>query len=165
MLRWTLSCLLLLTLNGCARYDVKVNDRVVYSPRPLFTDYAITDPALRTCVEQAIVDGNVTTAAGLKALSCSHAGIADLNGIATFTGLAQLKLSSNQVRNLVEVSRLTQLRALYLDDNRVVDPVPLYELPALQMLDLSGNTELQCPSSGALVNLEELVLPEHCRAK
>ena len=165
MLRWTLPCLLVVVLAGCDMYDIKVNERVVFSPRPIFTDFETGDTALRACLEQAIADGNVTAAAELTTLNCSHAGIADLAGIATFTGLRQLKLSANQIRNLVEVARLTQLQILYLDDNQVVDPVPLYDLPALHTLDLSDNPDLQCPAPGALVKLEDLILPKHCTAR
>jgi Leucine-rich repeat (LRR) protein len=150
-------------LAACENYDIKVNERVVYSPQPLFTDFEVPDQALRACLEQAIEDGVVTAAPRLTTLNCSHAGIADLTGLSTFTGLNSLKLSSNRVRNLVELGALTSLVDLYLDDNLVVDPVPLYELPALQVLDLSGNPNLQCPSSAAFLRLEAVTLPRHCR--
>jgi Leucine-rich repeat (LRR) protein len=153
----------MLLLAACENYDIKVNERVVYSPQPLFTDFDIPDQALRACLEQAIADGVVTAATRLTALNCSHAGISDLTGLSTFTGLTSLKLSSNEVRNLVELGALTSLIDLYLDDNRVVDPVPLYELPALQVLDLSGNPDLQCPSAAAFLRLERVTLPKHCR--
>lgn len=164
MLRWSSVCLLLLLLGGCGPYDVKVNDRVVFSPRPLFTDFTIADKALRACVEQAILDGNVTTAAELEQLNCSHAGVADLAGLGVFTGITQLKLSNNNIRNLVELAALTLLQSLYLDDNAVVDPVPLFDLPALQLLDLAGNDSLQCPARSALLQVQQLILPEHCGA-
>ena len=150
-------------LAGCENYDFKVNERVVYSPQPLFTDFEVPDEALRACLEQAIADGVVTAAARLTALNCSHAGIEDLTGLSTFTGLTSLKLSSNQVRNLVELGALSSLVDLYLDDNRVIDPVPLYQLPALQVVDLSGNPELQCPGGAGLLRLESVTLPRHCR--
>mgnify|MGYP001812460956 FL=1 len=150
-------------LAACESYDFKVNERVVYSPRPLFTDFEVSDPALGACLEQAIADGVITSAAQLKSLNCSHAGISDLSGLSTFTGLNSLKLSSNSVRNLVELGALTSLLDLYLVDNAVIDPVPLYQLPALQVLDLSGNPKLQCPGSGAFIRLESVILPQHCR--
>lgn len=162
MPRWIPACLLPLLLAGCGPYDVKVNERVVFSPRPLFSDFELADPALRTCVEQAITDGKVTAAPELEVLDCSHAGINDLAGLGVFTGITRLKLSSNNIRNLVELSRLSLMQALYLDGNAVVDPVPLFDLPALQVLDLSGNTALQCPASSALLKVETLTLPGHC---
>ena len=154
---------LVMQLAACENYDFKVNERVVYSPQPLFADFEVPDQALRACLEQAIADGVVTAAPRLTTLNCSHAGIADLTGLSTFTGLISLKLSSNNVRNLVELGSLTSLVDLYLDDNQVVDPVPLYQLPALQLLDLSGNPNLQCPSAAGFLRLERVKLPRHCR--
>lgn len=158
-----LLALLLLLLPACENYDFKVNERVVYSPHPLFTDFDVPDQALRDCLEQAIVDLVVTAASRLNSLNCSHAGIADLSGLSTFTGLSTLKLSSNNILNLVELEKLTSLQVLFLDNNQVVDPVPLYQLPALRELDLSGNPDLQCPSRNGFVRVESVRLPTHCR--
>ncbi len=47
-------------LCACQGYDVKVNDRVVYTPTPLFSDFAAADPGLKSCIERAINDGVVT---------------------------------------------------------------------------------------------------------
>ena len=152
----------LLLLGACQGYDFKVNDKVVYSPAPLFTAFQAPDTALYTCLEQAIVDAEITAAEQLTALNCSHAGIENLEGLATFTGLKALRLSSNRVRNLVEISQLAALEELYLEDNRVIDPVPLYRLPTLRTVDLSGNTDLQCPRQGGLKQVEQLALPGHC---
>ena len=159
----SLACLALLSLAACGNYDFTVNEKVVYTPRPLFADFEVPDDALRACLEQAITDGRVTAARELSTLNCSHAGIASLEGLGVFTGISRLKLSSNRIRNLGELARLTVLEELFLDDNQVVDPVPLYELPALYRLDLSGNPGLRCPAGGALLRVEQLELPAHCR--
>lgn len=155
--------LLLLLLSACESYDFTVNDKVVYRPQPLFTDFEVPDPALRACLEQAISDNVVSAPSQLDTLNCSQAGITDLTGIATFTGLSSVKLSSNKIRNLVELGALTTLQQLYLDDNDVVDPVPLYQLPALGFVDLSGNPGLQCPRNNGLLRVETVILPRHCR--
>ena len=164
MLRPAIAALLTLTvlLAACQGYDYTINDRVVYSPLPLYTDFEITDNALRACIQQAVVDNRITQAAQLTALNCSHAGIADLEGISLFQGLISLKLSDNAVRNLVEVGQLLQLRSLYLENNAVVDAVPLARLPYLSTLDLSGNDALQCPRPGLLDKVNALTLPGHC---
>jgi Leucine-rich repeat (LRR) protein len=154
-------CLLL--LGACESYDFKVNDKVVYSPAPLFSDYEIPDQALRDCLQQAIADKVVTGPSQLDTLNCSHAGISDLSGLATFTGLTSLKLSSNNIRNLVELGTLSGLQELILDNNQIIDPVPLYQLPALQVLDLSGNPALQCPQHNGLLRVTTLSLPAHCK--
>jgi Leucine-rich repeat (LRR) protein len=159
----TIFAISLLLLGACESYDFKVNDKVVYSPHPLFSDYEIPDQALRDCLQQAIADKVVTGPSQLDTLNCSHAGISDLSGLATFTGLTSLKLSSNNIRNLVELGTLSGLQELILDNNQIIDPVPLYQLPALQVLDLSGNPALQCPQHNGLLRVTTLSLPAHCK--
>lgn len=152
----------LLLLCACQEYDLKVNDKVVYSPAP-FRNFDTPDPALTSCLQQTIRDANVTQAHQLTILDCSSAGIQSVEGLSTFTGLQVLRLSNNEVRNLVEVGKLARLEALYLDDNKVVDPVPLDQLPKLRHLDLSGNAALQCPRPGSLAQVTTVILPTHCR--
>ena len=158
-----LGCLLLLLLAACSNYDFTVNDRVIYTPDPLFTDFDIPDPALRECIREAINFNKVTVASELSALECTNAGIDSLAGLATFTQIEQLTLSSNNIKDISELAALTVLQVLYLDNNRVVDAVPLYQLPALTRVDLSANPELRCPASGSLFRVESVILPRHCR--
>ncbi len=162
MKRCLLITFALLLSSGCSDLDFKVNDRVVYTPRPLFTDFEIADSALQACVEQAITDQKATRANELRSLNCSHAEISSLQGLEIFTGLKKLKLTANEIRNLAPIMPLSSLEELYLDDNQVVDPVPLYDLLSLRVLNLSGNATLQCPAANALFRLDELILPEHC---
>lgn len=153
----------LIMLAACQGYDFRINDKVVYTPDPLFSDFEAPDPALRACLEQAISDGSITAVQKMSSLNCSHAGIENLEGLGTFEGISALRLSSNNIRNLVEISRLLALEELYLDNNAIIDPVPLSRLAALRHLDLSGNSALQCPRSGSFEQLETLILPQHCR--
>jgi Leucine-rich repeat (LRR) protein len=150
-------------LCACHGYDVKVNDRVVYSPTPLFRDFTTPDPGLKNCIERAINDDVISAPEQLTALDCSFAGIENLDGLSTFTELKVLRLSANKVRNLVELNKIVTLEEVYLDDNQVIDPVPLYQLPALRKVDLSGNSGLQCPKSGSFAKLATVILPQHCR--
>jgi internalin A len=161
-LHYHLLGLFLLLLSACQGYDVKVNDTVVYRPEPLFSDFEVADDALYNCLRQAIVDNGVRAPEQLEALNCSHAGILDLAGLATFSGIRALRLSSNRIRNLVEIGSLTGLEELYLEDNAIVDPVPLYKLDGLRHLDLSGNTALQCPRGSGFARIETVILPDHC---
>ena len=158
-----LVAILSLVATGCENFDFTVNDNVVFTPRELFEDFEVADEALRNCITQTIADQAISAASQLTDLNCSNAGIADLDGLAQFNGLLKVRLSSNAVRNLVELASLTSLQELYLDNNRVVDPVPLYKLAALRFVDLSGNPDLQCPSSGGLIRVSTVVLPRHCR--
>lgn len=150
-------------LGACQGYDFKVNEKIVYTTKPLLGDFSASDPALTACLEQAIVDDSITTAEQLTSLNCAHAGIESLEGLAVFTGLTALRLSSNKIRNLVEITNIVTLEEVHLDDNQIVDPVPLYQLTALRLVDLSGNPELQCPRGGAFDRVETVILPEHCR--
>jgi Leucine-rich repeat (LRR) protein len=158
----SLAIAVVLLLSACQGYDYTINEKVVYSPNPLFSDFDLPDDALRTCVEQAINDQRVSAPAQLTTLNCSHAGIASLEGLAVFNGLVSLKLSDNDIRNLVELGRLKELRSLYLQNNDIVDPVPLAGLPYLSTLDLSGNAALQCPRAGTFERVATLALPKHC---
>jgi Leucine-rich repeat (LRR) protein len=160
-----LACLLpvlLVLLSACESYDFKVNDKVVYSPHPLFNDFEVPDEALRACLEQAIADGGISAGTQLSILNCNHAGIEDLDGIASFPGIKVLSLSSNNIRNLVEISTITTLEELYLNDNRIIDPVPLYQLDHLNTIDLSANPGLQCPNKAGFARVETVILPDHC---
>lgn len=150
-------------LGACQGYDFRVNEKVVYSPVPLFRDFTTPDPGLKSCLDQAINDGALTAADQVTALDCSFGGIEQLDGLGQFTSLKSLRLSANKVHNLVEISKFISLEELYLDDNQIVDPVPLYHLPALRIVDLSGNPALQCPTSGSLAHVATVILPQHCR--
>lgn len=156
-------CLSLLLLAACGSYDFTINNKVVYTPDPLFTDFDVPDKALRDCIKEAINDAKASNASELSSLSCSEAGIESLAGLSTFTELEQLTLSSNRIANISELSALTVLQVLYLDNNQIIDPVPLYQLPALHQVDLSSNTQLICPSSGSLLRVPRVTLPRHCR--
>jgi hypothetical protein len=158
-----LTCLSLLLVTACGSYDFTVNDKVVYTPDPLFTDFDVPDEALRACIRGAINDAKATSASDLSSLSCARAGVKSLAGLSTFTELEQLTLSSNDIVNISELAALTVLQVLYLDDNQIIDPVPLYQLPALRQLDLSDNPQLRCPASGSLLRVSMVTLPGHCQ--
>ena len=147
----------------CQGYDIKINDRVVYTPAPLFDEFSVADEALHTCLAETIDEYLITSVAQLTELNCSNAGIVSLDGLATFTALVNVRLSSNQIRNLVELGKLANLRELYLDDNHIVDPVPLYQLQRLSYLDISDNPALQCPRHN-FPSTTTVLLPDHCSA-
>ncbi len=157
-------CVLCLLLTACQNYDVTLNDRQVYGPARLFTDFQVADEALQRCLEQRITDANISAPLQLKTLNCSNAGIASLDGLGQFAGLTQLKFSDNRIRNLVELGQLSDIESLWLDNNDIVDPVPLAQLRKLQHLDLSHNPKLQCPKSGLLDYVTTYTVPQHCLA-
>ena len=159
-----LSILLVLVI-GCTNlreYDITLNDRPIYSPASLFTNYTLSDPALAICIEQMIADQRAETASQLTYVNCSNAGIRSLDGLSAFVGLEAIKLSGNNIRNLVEIGLLSGVIELYLDDNQIVDAVPLSNLKGLKRLDLSGNASLQCHGLKRLTEGADINAPEHC---
>jgi len=152
-----------LALASCGSYDFTINEKVVYSPKPLFSDFSLPDPALHRCVEQAVTQGKITKAGDLEILNCSHAGITDLEGLELFTGLSKLKLSFNKVQDIAALSALSKLEVLQLDTNHIVDARPLLQISALRELNLSANPQLICSSAQNVIALDILELPRHCQ--
>jgi len=66
-------CVALTLVAACESYDFKVNEKLVYTAKPLFTDFAAPDRALYECLKQSIVDQKISSASELSNLSCSHA--------------------------------------------------------------------------------------------
>ena len=153
----------LLLIAACESYDFTVNENLVYSPKPLFSDFEAADSALQQCLEQAVVDGKITSASELHILNCSHAGVNSLAGIERFTGISRLKLSSNSIRDISPLAALTILEVALLDNNQLIDTTPLVQLSALRELNLVGNDELLCPSDSKLMTVETLLVPGHCK--
>jgi hypothetical protein len=156
----------LLCLSGCGSlkdYDVTLNDRVVYTPRPLAVDAAITDPALAACIAQTLKDQNLSSPTQLQALICTSAGITSLQGIEIYSAIARLKLSGNKLTDVTALQPLAALDDLWLDDNALVDVSVLEALTGLSRLNLAGNPALDCISARTLP-IRALTLPEHCES-
>ena len=156
--------LAVLALAGCADYRFTVNERVVYSPAPLFKAFDVPDPALRACLKQHIADASVTAAEALTELNCSHAGVSDLAGLQVFSHLVRLKMSSNAISDLAFLADMSALQVLYLDDNRLRDINTLRGLAELEYLNLAKNDGIDCRQLEFFqpVSSLELVPPEHC---
>ncbi|MEM8661257.1 MAG: hypothetical protein AAGF35_10260 [Pseudomonadota bacterium] len=155
--------LVIMLICGCSNYDFTVNDRVIYTPEPLFSDFSVADSALRDCLREAINDQKATSASDLSSLSCVQAGVESLAGLSTFTELESVTLSSNNIVDISPLGALTILQVAYLDNNKIIDAVPLYDLPALQLVDLTANPHLLCPDISSLLRVDDVRLPEHCR--
>lgn len=130
-------------LAGCG-YAVSVNERVVYTPASLFTDYKLADVLLQKCVEQTIIDQQVTQASGLKQLNCSSAGIQSLAGLEVFTGIEALNLANNDLADVRALTSLSQLKIVLLNNNHLQSAAPLLSLLKLEQLDISENPSLPC---------------------
>lgn len=162
---WVMVTCIVVCLSGCTNlkeYEVTFNDRAIYYPQKLFSDYRIDDKALANCIEQAIEDFEVYSADGLEILNCSSAGINSLIGLSQFGNLKRLKLSENNIRNLVELTVMTELTDLQVDGNQVVDAIPLASVPKLKRANLAGNATLQCGGLAKLPPQISVTPPEHC---
>lgn len=129
-------------LAGCDGYIYTFNKQPVFDPPVLFSDYKIPDPALKTCIDQAIIDQQVVSPDKLTQLNCSSAGIADLTGLEIFTGLTHINLSQN---SLVEIK-------------------PLLFLSRPAVINLENNDQLFCTDGQLLAKLasDSVKLPSHC---
>lgn len=163
-MRTTSTLLLALILGGCADYQFTVNDRVVYTPAPLYADYEIPDRALADCVAQHVEDAEITQPDALLALNCSHAGVTDLAGLDVFSKLTMLKLSDNRIEEIQALADMSALQELHLDGNALKNADPIRELPELEYLDLRDNPDLVCRQMEPFRRHTglKLHLPRHC---
>lgn len=156
---------ILAVISGCRNYEFTFNDRPIYTPEPLFSDYRFTDSALKECVRQTIKDQQVTAVTDLTVLVCTSAGITSLEGLARFSQLQQLNLANNAITDVQELTQLTQLTRIDLSNNAVRNVAVLMTLASLEQLDVSGNPALDCSGADELQanSNAEVSLPEHCR--
>lgn len=154
-------------LTGCKDYSVSINERMVYTPAPIFSDYKIADTQLATCVAQTIADAHVTTAEELKRLNCSNAGIKSLAGLDKFFALEELNLADNQLVDISQIEPLGRLKIVILSGNNFKNVAPLLHLLHLQQLDIEDNKQLDCADLLQLVaNAEQkldISMPSHCK--
>jgi hypothetical protein len=153
-------------LFGCKNYSVSVNDKTVYTPAPLFDNYALADSKLKDCVEQIIHDSHITKAEELTRLNCSNAGINSIDGLEKFFALIELNLANNRLTDISSIAKLGRLEVLVLKNNQIKNPAPLLNLLHLQSLDVSQNP-MSCKDLYQLRNSlgdnkPDLKFPEQC---
>ena len=151
-------------LSACGDYRLSVNDTILYTPEPPFSEYTIADEHLRQCVEQTIRDQVIPAASQLEELNCSHAGITDLVGLEVFAGLIRLKLSSNKISSISPLFDMQRLAELQLDGNELISLGGIYQMVNLTYLNVAGNDQLACSE---LENLKQRLTlkidaPDHC---
>ncbi|WP_162844113.1 leucine-rich repeat domain-containing protein [Sinobacterium caligoides] len=146
---------------GCADYSFTVNDNVVYTPPTLFSDFTVSDPQLKNCLQQNIIDQQVTAAEQLTTLSCSNANIHDLAGIEQFTQLQQVNLNNNAIADIAPLGQLKELTLLLLNSNEIVSIRRLLQLKKLDRLEVKDNPNLTCQKAWPK-QVTTLRLPEQC---
>jgi len=123
--------LAMLLIAGCDRYAVTLNQQPIYTPKPVYSGYQITDPALASCVKITLAEAKITQPEQLDSLNCSFAGITDLSGIELFSQLKTINLSSNQLTDIKALLFLGELRQVNLSEN-----------PSLNCIDVEALDEL-----------------------
>lgn len=156
-----------LLTTGCKNYSVSVNENVVYTPSSIFKDYQLTDAQLHDCVEQTIIDLQISSAEDLTRLNCSNAGIKSLAGLDKFFALKELNLADNQLADISEIGQLGRLEKVVLTNNNIKNPAPLLHLLHLTQLHVDNNPQMTCKDLQQLQqNLKnqklDLILPKQC---
>lgn len=160
--------LLFLVLAACADYDVTLNEKVIYSPPPLFVDFKLADKALQNCVAQTIADQGITKPEQLTQLVCTNGEIRSIKGIGLFTGLRQLNLSNNLLQDISALAKLPALQNLALASNKIKTVQPLVDSVALLKLNVQDNATLKCVTVIELVNqipALRVQMPAHCEGE
>jgi len=135
--------LALLVLAGCENYQVTLNEREIYSPPVLFTDYQIADAGLRACIEQTIIDQSIDRAEQLTALLCTYSGIETLTGLGRFNQLKTINLANNKLKNIKPLMFFGQLQRVDLSDNPNLNCADIRSLAKL--LPTAPITSGSCP--------------------
>ena len=154
------------TISACSRYQVVLNDNVVYSPTGAPpTPNLLNDANFQGCLNQYLSNAASKDPATVKLLACPSAGIQSLAGINALPNLEQLELSDNQISDLSPLLSLRNLRVLSLRNNRVTNINALKSLPILRFVALQGNNGINCTQ---LADLEKKVgnslnRPDNCR--
>ena len=151
-------------LTSCQRYEVSVNDRLIYQPPSLYTNVIVDDDSLEQCLYDIIKQQRLTKAEQLEKLHCPAGSILSLQGIATFSKIRQLVIKDHRLTNINDIAHLTALTHADLRNNALHDATALTKLAALKELDLRGNDALDCSSTTALRDKADLTLhlPLHC---
>ncbi len=152
-------------LVGCSKYQMTVNETVVYTPPTVITDFNTEDPRLKDCLDQTIKDLQATDIAQVTQLICSHAGLSSLKGLETFYNIQQLNLGNNQLTELESIKYLSKLEILLLNDNQLVKTPELLNLPKLTRVSLDNNPAMECGDAHQLqrISSAEVTLPSQCR--
>lgn len=154
-----------ISLSSCSKYQMTVNEAVVYTPPTVITGFETEDPRLKDCLDQMIKDGQFTDLSEVTQLICSHAGLTSLEGIQTFYNLKQVNLGHNQITDLTPIKFLSKLEILLLNDNQISQAPELLNLPKLKQVQLDNNPELECGDIQQLQRVADadLTLPKQCQ--
>jgi len=156
----------LLVIQSCNQgYTVSINNQAIYDPTGRLSSSQVADPDLQGCINLALWQQDVGTAAELTVLSCANAEISDLGNIAQLSQLRFLDLGSNNVSNITPLEQLKLLGGLNLADNAIIDIGPLFNIASLASVSLLGNDDIPCAQLALLRERlgDNLTPPERCK--
>ena len=153
-----------LLITSCSRYDVRLNNNVIYSPPSLFSEYKIPDVALKECIRRTIAEEKIKKAKELLRLECPNLKITQLDGIETFSFIKILNLKNNNITDVSQLVSLTKLEQLNLEQNALNNIEPLMQLNSLLFLTLANNPKLNCKHIELVERREtrRIKAPKHC---
>ena len=156
---------LLALLGACGQnYSVSVNDRAVFDPAGRLPAGEVADPNLQGCINLALTQQNVESAADLSVLSCPGSEIRSLEAITVLQRVRFLDLGNNGISNVTPLEDLPLLSAVNLSNNAITDAGPLLNIENLTSLNLQGNGAIPCLQVSALRERigENLLAPDGC---
>lgn len=155
-------CLVALGLSSCNRYSVAINEKTIYTPKTLFTQYSIADAHLHTCLANTIAEKRLTQAEQLQQLFCPGGGIQKLTGMEVFTELRHLGLADNRISDISALSQLKKLEQIDLSGNTITEFAALLMLPSLKSLNAERNAQAHCSALQKLASTVSVEHPSHC---
>lgn len=143
--RFTPLLVSLALLAGCSTpFTVSVNDQAVYDPDGRLARNVVVDADLQGCINLAMRQQRVNSAADLTVLSCANSQIAVLDNIEALRNLRFLDVAGNAITNITPLEGLRELSSLNLADNQIIDVSPLLNVRSLVTVSLLGNNAIPC---------------------
>ncbi len=152
-------------LAACGQnYSVSVNDRALFDPTGRLPTGEVADADLQGCINFALTQQNVESAAELPVLSCPGSEIRSLEAIRVLEQVRFLDLGDNAISNVTPLEDLPLLSAVNLSNNAITDAGPLLNIENLISLNLQGNEAISCQQVAALRERlgENLLPPDEC---
>ncbi len=162
----TVICFIALFLASCNQtFSVSVNNQAVYDPAGQYIGSEVSDADLQGCINLAVRQQNVQSAAELTVLSCASSEIRQLENIGQLASLRFLDLANNNITNITPLEDLPVLGGLNLMNNAINDIAPLLNIQNLASVSLVGNNNIPCSQLAALRTRlgNNLSAPDQCR--
>ena len=120
-----------LAIQSCSKYSLEINNNRIYTPPPVYQNFELADQALNTCIQQTIIDHQLSRASDLHQVKCSYAGIESIQGLAHFSRIQELSLKGNPIDDGNELLKLTHLKYLDVRDTGIFDCQLISQLSGL----------------------------------